>query len=102
MENRCPLRIAAAGDTDREAGPVAEEGGVGVAPQPVPTMFVVGTMETTDGPRVVLQAQTPVGVAVYFLEPGAAVQVGNHLRNEGKAGVSRLTVPKSGLIVPSP
>lgn len=81
-------------------GPPVEEGGLGVSPAPVRTMFVVGTMETPEGPRVVLQAQTPVGVAVYFLEPAAAVQVGNHLRSEGKAGVSRLAVPQSRLVVP--
>ena len=72
-----------------------------VPPAPVPTAFSVGTVRADDGTlMVVLQAQTPVGMAIYFLEPGVAVQVGNALRAEGKAGVSRLAVPANGLVVP--
>lgn len=72
-----------------------------VDPSPVPTAFSVGTVRADDGtPVVVLQVQTPVGNAVYFLDPGIAVGVGNALRAEGKAGVSRLAVPNNGLVVP--
>lgn len=73
-----------------------------IQPQPVPTQFTTGTLPTVDGRSwVVLQVETPVGVAMYFLEPGAAVAVGNALRNEGKKGVgSKLAVPPNGLVVP--
>ncbi len=77
----------------------------GVRPEPVPTAFGVATAATEDGRAlIVLQAQTPVGLAVYFLEPGAAIQIGNALRAEGKAAaapLSKLAVPPSnGLIIP--
>lgn len=72
-----------------------------VQPAPVPAAFGVAAAPTTDGGSlIVLQAQTPVGTAIYFLEPAAAVQVGNALRAAGKAGLSRLATPRTGLIVP--
>ncbi len=61
---------------------------VGVAPAPVPTTFGVGRVSAPDGPLVLLQAQTPVGTAVYFLEPEAAVALARTLRAEGKAALS--------------
>lgn len=74
----------------------------GIPPGPVPTAFNVGNVPTDQGGEMVaLQMQTPVGVSVYFMEPGIAVQVGNALRGAGKAGVSRLAVPPpSRLVVP--
>ena len=72
-----------------------------VPPAPVPTAFTVSTVRAEDGSAlVVIQAQTPVGMAVYFMDAGFAVQLGNALRAEGKAGVSRLAVPANGLVVP--
>lgn len=38
---------------------------------------------------VVLQAQTPTGIAVYFLEPGAAIELARMLRTEGKAALAQ-------------
>jgi hypothetical protein len=76
------------------------------APGPVPTSYsIIPDVPTSDGRSMIaLQMQTPVGISVYFIEAGAAVQFGNELRAAGKAGVSRLAVPPGanghGLIVP--
>jgi hypothetical protein len=79
--------------------PQAQPGGV--EPAPVQTAFAVATVPTPDGQAlVVLRTQTPVGISMFFMDPASAVQLGNALRAEGKAGVSRLAVPPSGLIVP--
>lgn len=84
--------------------PVEPNADAGVAFGPVPTSYsIVPDVPTSDGRSMVaLQMQTPVGISVYFIEPGAAVQFGNALRAAGKAGVSRLAVPRNGngLIVP--
>ena len=73
-----------------------------VQPTPVPTAFTTGTLRADDGRAwIVLQVETPVGIAMYFLEPAAAVQVGNALRSEGKAGLGpKLVTPANGIVVP--
>lgn len=73
-----------------------------VPPGPVPTAIGVATVANGAGDSLVLlRVSTAQGVQFYFLEPTTAVQVGNALRAEGKAGLStNLSVPASGLIVP--
>lgn len=60
--------------------------------QPVPTLLTVGQCQGPQGAMVMLQVATPAGVAVYFLNPDAAIQVGQTLRQCGKAS-------KSGLVL---
>ena len=72
-----------------------------VSPAPVPTSFNVVTATSEQGVNLVLlQVNTPAGVGVYFMEPGTAVHLGKMLRDEGKASISRLATPPSGLVVP--
>jgi hypothetical protein len=75
-----------------------------VRPAPIPTSFAVVTVTSAAGDKMVLlQVQTPAGAAFYFLEPASAVQVGNALRAEGKAGLAPaplLVKPTNGLVVP--
>ncbi len=73
-----------------------------VPPGPVPTGFAVVTVANGAGEAMVLlRASTPSGVAFYFLEPAFAVQVGNALRVQGKAGLpTRIVTPPTGLVVP--
>jgi len=63
-----------------------------VDPAPVQTTFAVGRFVFDDGrSMVVLQAQTPVGTSVYFLEPAAAVELARMLRIDGKAALAQRT-----------
>ena len=75
-----------------------------IQPGPVPTGFGVVTVANGAGESMVLlRVSTPSGVAFYFLEPAVAVQVGNALRAQGKAGIPRgpqLVTPPSGLVLP--
>ncbi len=73
-----------------------------VAPGPVPTALAVATVANDAGDSMVLlRVSTPLGVGFYFLEPESAIQVGNALRAEGKAGIRpKLHMPPSGLVVP--
>ncbi len=73
-----------------------------VQPGPVPTAFAVVTVQNGAGESMVLlRVSTPMGAGFYFLEPETAVQVGNALRANGKAGIRpKLHTPPSGLIVP--
>lgn len=65
---------------------------------PVPTQLTVGQCQSPQGGMVVLQVATPVGVAIYFLGPDAAIQVGQTLRQCGKASKAGLVLPgESGL-----
>jgi hypothetical protein len=66
-----------------------------LAPQPVPTQVRVAQVP---GPpaMVVLQVITPVGVATYFLDADAAIQIGQTLRQCGKASKSGLVLPSEG------
>jgi hypothetical protein len=61
--------------------------------QPVPTLVTVGQCQNAQGTMVILQMATPVGLAVYFLTPDAAIQVGQTLRQCGKASKSGLVLP---------
>lgn len=71
---------------------------------PVPTNVKVAGVRNDQGDAMVLlQLSTPAGVGYYFLDPESAVRVGNALRAEGKAGISRapkVVTPPSGLLVP--
>jgi hypothetical protein len=73
-----------------------------VPPGPVPTAFAVVTVQNPAGESMVLlRVSTPMGAGFYFLEPETAVQVGNALRANGKAGIRpKLHTPPSGLVVP--
>lgn len=75
-----------------------------VQPGPVPTAFAVVTVQNGAGDAMVLlRVSTPMGAGFYFLEPETAVQVGNALRANGKAGLSRgpkLVTPPAGLVLP--
>lgn len=68
----------------------------GLAAQPVPTQVVVGQLQAPQGSMVVLQVATPVGIAVYFLDPDAAIQIGQTLRQCGKASKAGLVLPGEG------
>jgi hypothetical protein len=69
-----------------------------LAPQPVPTQVFVGQIRTPQGALVVLQVATPVGVAVYFLDPEAAIRIGQMLRQCGKASKAGIVLPSEGEI----
>ena len=73
-----------------------------VPPGPVPTAFAVATVQNPAGESMVLlRVSTPMGAGFYFLEPETAVQVGNALRANGKAGIRpKLHTPPAGLVVP--
>jgi len=74
-----------------------------ITPAPVATGFRVATVTNGAGESMVLlQAQTPTGTSFYFLDAAMAVQVGNALRAEGKAGVRKepaLSLPPPGLLI---
>ena len=62
----------------------------------VPSIFAVGQTPGPDGrPFVMLSVSTPVGQAVYLLDPDCAITTGQNLRQAGKAS-------KAGLILPGP
>lgn len=66
--------------------------GAPVQPSPVQTTFAVGRTAADNGQvMVVLQAQTPVGNAVFFLEASAAVELARALREDGKAALAQRT-----------
>lgn len=76
-----------------------------IRPGPVPTNFEVGALTNDAGAvKVVLSIQTPAGTTFSFMDAAVAVQVGNALRAEGKAALSKaapsgLSLPP-GLLVP--
>ena len=68
-----------------------------VPPGQVPTIFAVADVVGPDGKHLVaLQVSTPVGTAVYFLDPDCAIQTGQNLRQYGRAAKTGLTLPGPG------
>lgn len=77
---------------------MAESNGASRYPQvplgPVLTMFAVADVIAPDGKKLVaLSVSTPLGTAVYFLDPDCAIQTGQNLRQFGRAAKSGLTLP---------
>ena len=75
-----------------------------VPPGPVPTGFgVIAVQDGAGQAMVLLRVSTPSGVALYFIDPATAVQIGGALRAQGKAGLPRgpqLVTPPTGLVLP--
>lgn len=63
---------------------------------PVPTEISVGQAVVQGNPVVVLQVVTPIGVAMYFLNADAAVQVGQQLARAGGAAGAGIVVAGAG------
>lgn len=71
-----------------------------IMPQPVPTSYAVNSLQGPDGtPLVVLQVQTPVGFAVYFMSRDDALGLASILKQQAQQG-PKLVTPPSGLVVP--
>lgn len=71
-----------------------QQANAGVRPAPVPLAVQLTQFTGADGSLgVAVEVSTPVGVAVYFLSPEGAKDLGEKLVAIGTAGVSGLVVP---------
>ncbi len=80
-------------------GPVPGQNGgqpPAIPAQPVPTQILIAQVRSPQGALVVLQAVTPVGVAVYFLDADAAIRVGGMLTHFGTAAKAGIILPTEG------
>lgn len=68
---------------------------VHITPGPAPTEFALGEAKFANEVVIVLQVVTPSGVATYFVDKAAAVDLGKKLQSMGGAG---LVVAPAGLL----